>query len=199
MASDSLPERWDLETEVLVVGAGNAGLPAAIEAHNAGSKVLLLEGNSFMGGLMRGSGGFMFFCDTHVQRKLGVEDHIEWGIEDEMLMSDFRAVPELVRTYVEGGADTCLWLERLGLVWADPMKVKVGLYGNYIGKRYWEDTNATRLAAVTTADLAATWEPFDKRVGMTLALLNLFDKEYDIAPAFPAGGRQITFSGSFRF
>ncbi|OGW62495.1 MAG: hypothetical protein A2V83_11725 [Nitrospirae bacterium RBG_16_64_22] len=88
---------------------------------------------------------------------------------------------------------------RLGLVWADPMKVKVGLYGNYLGKRYWEDTNATRLAAVTTADLSATWEPFDKRVGMTLALLNLFDKEYDIAPAFPAGGRQITFSGSFRF
>ncbi|MBI1864190.1 MAG: TonB-dependent receptor [Nitrospirae bacterium] len=88
---------------------------------------------------------------------------------------------------------------RIGLVWADPMKVKVGLYGNYIGKRYWEDTNATRLAAVTTADLAATWEPFDKRVGLTLALLNLFDKEYDIAPAFPAGGRQITFSGSFRF
>ncbi|MFH1516582.1 MAG: hypothetical protein ABIH17_01755 [Pseudomonadota bacterium] len=33
MASEALPERWDIDTEVLVVGAGNAGLPAAIEAH----------------------------------------------------------------------------------------------------------------------------------------------------------------------
>ena len=119
MPSDPLPSRWDLETDVVVVGAGNTGLPAAIEAHNAGSKVLLLEGNEWMGGLMRASGGNMFFCDTHIQKKLGIEDHVEWGIEDEMLMSDFRAVPELVRAYVEGSAETVLWLERLGLTWAE--------------------------------------------------------------------------------
>jgi len=117
MAPDWLPEKWDRETDVLVVGAGNAGLPAALEAHAAGAGVLLLEENEWMGGLMRGSGGFMFFCNSHVQRKLGIEDHVEWGIEDEMLMSDFRAVPELVHTYVAEGAETCLWLERLGLVW----------------------------------------------------------------------------------
>ena len=119
MPSLSLPDRWDIDTEVVVVGAGNAGLPAAIEAHNAGARVLLLEGNKYMGGLMRASGGFMFFCDTHIQKRLGVEDHLAWGIEDELVMSDFRAVPELVRTYVTGGAETCLWLEGLGLTWAD--------------------------------------------------------------------------------
>jgi len=121
MALDWLPEKWHKETDVVVVGAGNTGLPAAIEAHNAGSKVLLIEGNDFMGGLMRGSGGQMFYCETHIQRKLGIEDHVEWGIEDEMLMSDFRAVPEIVRAYVEGSGETCLWLERLGLVWADKL------------------------------------------------------------------------------
>ena len=88
MPSDPLPNHWDVETDVVVVGGGNSGLPAAIEAHNAGSKVILLENNDFLGGLMRGSGGFMFFCETHVQKKLGIEDHIEWGVEDEMLMSE---------------------------------------------------------------------------------------------------------------
>ncbi len=121
MPSDPLPNHWDVETDVVVVGGGNSGLPAAIEAHNAGSKVILLENNDFLGGLMRGSGGFMFFCETHVQKKLGIEDHIEWGVEDEMLMSDFRAIPEIVRTYVENGAETALWLERLGLTWADQL------------------------------------------------------------------------------
>src|SRR5690242_7437779 len=106
MPSDPLPDRWDLEADVVVVGAGNTGMPAAIEAHDAGASVIVLEGNDFMGGLMRGSGGFMFFCDTHIQKKLGIEDHVEWGVEDEMLMSDFRAVPEIVRAYVENGGET---------------------------------------------------------------------------------------------
>ena len=121
MTSDWAPAHWDMETDVVVVGAGNLGLPAAIEAHDAGARVLLLENNEFMGGLMRASGGFSFFCETHIQKNLGIEDHVEWGIEDEMLMSDFRAVPEIVRAYVEGGAETVLWLERLGLTWAEQL------------------------------------------------------------------------------
>src|SRR5882724_7678620 len=68
---------------------------------------------------MRGSGGFMFFCDAHVQERLGVEDHVEWGVEDELRMSEYRAVPELVEAYVRGGHETCQWLEGLGLTWAD--------------------------------------------------------------------------------
>jgi succinate dehydrogenase/fumarate reductase flavoprotein subunit len=117
-----VPDHWDAVADVVVVGGGNAGLPAALAAHDQGADVVLLEGNSFLGGLMRGSGGFMFFCATHVQRRVGIEDHVEWGVEDEMLMSDFRAVPELVRAYVEGGAETCLWLERLGLTWSDNLR-----------------------------------------------------------------------------
>lgn len=127
MRSDALPAHWDVDADVVVVGGGNAGLPAAIAAHDAGAEVVVVEGNDFLGGLMRGSGGFMFFCDTHVQRRLGIVDRVEWGVEDEMRMSDHRAVPELVRTYVEGGRETCLWLEQLGLTWAD--EVKDGDYG----------------------------------------------------------------------
>ena len=31
------PEKWDLKTEVLVVGSGGAGLTAAIAAHDKGA------------------------------------------------------------------------------------------------------------------------------------------------------------------
>ena len=37
------PEKWDGEADVIVVGAGNAGLPAAITATDKGAKIKVLE------------------------------------------------------------------------------------------------------------------------------------------------------------
>lgn len=37
------PRKWDLETDVLVLGYGGAGACAAMQAHDAGAKVLVLE------------------------------------------------------------------------------------------------------------------------------------------------------------
>ena len=42
-AATTLPERWDIETDVLVLGYGGAGATAAVTAHDAGAKVLILE------------------------------------------------------------------------------------------------------------------------------------------------------------
>jgi succinate dehydrogenase/fumarate reductase flavoprotein subunit len=51
-----LPKKWDKEADVVVVGCGGAGTTAAIAAHDAGAKVIILEkapeggGNSRVGG-----------------------------------------------------------------------------------------------------------------------------------------------------
>ena len=42
-ARSEVPKKWDLEADVVVVGFGGAGACAAVEAHDAGAKVLLLE------------------------------------------------------------------------------------------------------------------------------------------------------------
>src|ERR1700753_3062960 len=118
MRSETIPLNWDAEADVVVVGGGNAGLPAAVTAREPGATVTIVEENKFLGGLMRGSGGYMFFCNTHVQRQLGIEDRVQWGAADEMIMSEYRAVRKLVQAYVAGGAETCQWLEDLGLTWA---------------------------------------------------------------------------------
>ncbi len=39
----SLPEKWDRETDVVVIGYGAAGAATAITAHDAGARVLILE------------------------------------------------------------------------------------------------------------------------------------------------------------
>jgi succinate dehydrogenase/fumarate reductase flavoprotein subunit len=42
---------WDLTTDVVVVGAGGAGLISAINAHDGGAKVLVLEKMKTVGGI----------------------------------------------------------------------------------------------------------------------------------------------------
>lgn len=113
---------WDQETDVLVVGSGYAGLCAAIEAANAGAEVLLIEKGPYLGGNSILCAGNSLFAGTHVQERLGVEDHAEWQFEDQLEYGFGRAVPELLRSATEGGADTVKWLEDLGLVWQDTVR-----------------------------------------------------------------------------
>jgi len=53
----SVPKKWSRETDVLVIGYGGAGACAAIEAHDAGAKVLILEKMAESGGNTGVSGG----------------------------------------------------------------------------------------------------------------------------------------------
>src|SRR5713226_750631 len=39
----SVPHRWDLEADVVVVGFGAAGVAASVTAHELGAKVVILE------------------------------------------------------------------------------------------------------------------------------------------------------------
>lgn len=64
MATPDLTNRkWDLETDILVAGCGYAGAAAAIFAHDAGARVLLLEKMANPGGLSILAGGFAVICD----------------------------------------------------------------------------------------------------------------------------------------
>ncbi|MEY2617444.1 MAG: hypothetical protein RL522_446, partial [Pseudomonadota bacterium] len=60
--------------DVVVVGAGGAGLAAAIEAREAGARVLLLEKNERPGGSTAWSIGSISSTQTPNQRKRGIVD-----------------------------------------------------------------------------------------------------------------------------
>src|SRR6202046_5186962 len=48
--AEGRPARWDKEADVVVIGAGATGLPAAIQAAEAGASVILVEANNDVGG-----------------------------------------------------------------------------------------------------------------------------------------------------
>jgi succinate dehydrogenase/fumarate reductase flavoprotein subunit len=54
-----MAEQWDRECDVLIIGFGGAGASAAIEAHDLGADVLIVEKSAAGGGNTRVSGGSM--------------------------------------------------------------------------------------------------------------------------------------------
>ena len=73
-----------MQADVIVVGAGLAGLVAAAEAADAGRSVLLLdqEGEQSLGGQAFWSLGGLFLVDTPEQRRMGVKDSHELAWSD---------------------------------------------------------------------------------------------------------------------
>ena len=90
---------WDLEADVLVIGSGAAGLPAAIKAIEGDSSVIVVEANYDVGGHAILSGGHMALGGgTSLQRKYGIEDSpdvvfsdlTDWSIVQPNGTPDFR-------------------------------------------------------------------------------------------------------------
>jgi succinate dehydrogenase/fumarate reductase flavoprotein subunit len=70
-----MPTSWDLEADVVVIGAGATGLPAAIKALDEGASVIVVDANYDVGGHAILSGGNVpLGGGTSAQSKYGIED-----------------------------------------------------------------------------------------------------------------------------
>jgi len=80
-----------MDSDVIVVGAGLAGLVAAAELADAGRKVLLLdqEPETSLGGQAWWSFGGLFLVDSPEQRRLGIKDSRELAWQDWMGTAGF--------------------------------------------------------------------------------------------------------------
>jgi succinate dehydrogenase/fumarate reductase flavoprotein subunit len=68
-------QSWDLEADVVVIGSGAAGLPAAVKAADGGASVIVVEANYDIGGHAIISGGNVpLGGGTSAQKKYGIHD-----------------------------------------------------------------------------------------------------------------------------
>jgi uncharacterized protein len=81
----------DLETDVVVVGAGISGLVAATELADAGRRVIVVdqEPEQSLGGQAFWSLGGLFLVNSPEQRRLGVRDWYELALQDWMGSAGF--------------------------------------------------------------------------------------------------------------
>ncbi len=104
----------DVDTDIVIIGAGGAGLTAAIEATNAGANVIVVEKNAFMGGNTNYSTVGMNAANTKYQQAKGLQDSPELFYADTMKGGKDLNNPELLKVFTEKSAETLYWLEDLG-------------------------------------------------------------------------------------
>jgi fumarate reductase flavoprotein subunit len=112
MTKLSIPEHWDHETDVLIIGGGTAGLPAGIAVKEAGMRATVLEltGSCGGSGKMIGVGGA--FAGTKFQKTLGIEDSPDLLYKDGVEIAG--GSPELWRVFADNQVEICHWLESIG-------------------------------------------------------------------------------------
>uniref|UniRef100_A0AAU3H221 FAD-dependent oxidoreductase n=1 Tax=Streptomyces sp. NBC_01401 TaxID=2903854 RepID=A0AAU3H221_9ACTN len=109
-------DRYDAETDVLVVGFGCAGAAAAYEAASAGADVLVLERAGGPGGSSALSGGELYLGGgTAVQHACGFEDSADEMFGYLAAALGPHADEEKLRLYCDGSADHFQWFVDRGL------------------------------------------------------------------------------------
>ena len=75
--------QWHREADVVVIGSGATGLPAAIVAREGGSSVIVVEAQSHTGGHAITSGGNVpLGGGTSFQKKWGIQDSPDLVFQD---------------------------------------------------------------------------------------------------------------------
>jgi uncharacterized protein len=156
-----------VDADVIVVGAGLAGLVAAAEAADAGRRVLVLdqEPEQSLGGQAWWSFGGLFFVGSPEQRRLRVSDSVELAWQDWLGTAGFDRPEDewprkWARAYVEWAAgEKRAWLASMGhsvipvVGWAE----RGGGFASGVG-------NSVPRFHITWGTGPGVVEPFERRV-----------------------------------
>lgn len=123
--------KWDETYNVVVIGAGGAGLTAAVSAKEAGAKkVVVLEKMMFAGGnTIRAGGGFNAAIKADYE-KAGIKDSPKLHAEQTLAAGDGRGDPVLVNQLTEKAPESVQWLKDHGVKFQDHIYQIYGAFTN---------------------------------------------------------------------
>ena len=114
------PITWHDEADVVVIGSGAVGLPAAIAAREAGASVIVVEAENDIGGHAITSGGNVpLGGGTSAQKKYGIVDSpdllfgdlTDWTVVEPNGHPDYRYNDrEIVRAFADNNVPAYEWL-----------------------------------------------------------------------------------------
>jgi hypothetical protein len=129
MQPSTIPSNWDLAADVVVVGGGATGLPAAIKAVTSGASVILVEANYDVGGHAITSGGNVALGGgTAAQQKYNITDSsdqifldlTDWSVVEANGAPDYRYNDRaIIRAFADNNVATYNLLVDSGVKFVD--------------------------------------------------------------------------------
>ncbi|MDR0921026.1 MAG: flavocytochrome c [Lactobacillales bacterium] len=110
------PKALKNEYDVVIVGAGGAGLTAAISAKEAGANPVILEKMPIAGGNTLKASAGMNASETKVEEANGIQDSNDLFYEETLKGGGGTNNKELLRYFVDNSASAIDWLDQHGIV-----------------------------------------------------------------------------------
>jgi fumarate reductase flavoprotein subunit len=104
-----------MDYDLIVIGAGGAGLAAAVAGAQQGMRVIVFEAEAEVGGSTQLSAGMLTAAGTQVQKALGVEDSPARMYQHYMDLNQWRVLPGPTRSFCESSSTIVSWLTDLGV------------------------------------------------------------------------------------
>jgi len=176
---------WDREADVVVVGSGAMGLPAAIVAREAGASVIVVEANFDIGGHAITSGGNVpLGGGTSAQKKAGIKDSpdllfqdlTDWSVVQPNGFPDYRYNDrDVIRAFADNSAAAFEWLVAHGVVFIDKAPDSFG--GISVGNSVPREMHA----AAMNWPMVQTGKPVDPTVRATTSTGNGLMRPLEVA------------------
>ena len=165
-------EKKDLDTDVVIIGAGGAGMTAAINTAQAGKDVILLEKMPYAGGNTTKATGGMNAAETHYQAEQGIDDSVEQFVEDTMEGGHNINDKDLVTTLAENSAEAIDWLDSIGA----PLP-KVSFSGGATNARIHAPEDGSGVGAYLVTSLLKKMDELDINVMYDTKATSLISKD----------------------
>lgn len=147
--------------DIIIVGAGTAGMPCAIAAADSGARVLVLEQEPRVGGTLHVSLGQMSGAGTRIQAERGIEDTPVAHLAEIDRINRGTARADVLRRAVGLQATAVDWLMDLGFEMDPACPAILHLHEAYrTARTYWGiDGGRSILKAITPVFEAAMARP----------------------------------------
>jgi len=117
-----MASKRNTKLEVIIIGAGIAGITTALELLEAGHRVRLIDRDERdrLGGLARESFGGIFVVGSREQKRLGIRDSVDLALRDWLSVADFDSKDSLRKDWARRFVESCreevyLWLKQHGI------------------------------------------------------------------------------------
>jgi succinate dehydrogenase/fumarate reductase flavoprotein subunit len=166
---------------LIIIGAGSAGIPCAIRAAERGLKVLVIEKDSKVGGTLHLTAGHLSAANTNRQKEKDIADTVENHYEDIVRISHNTMDAAIAKKAVELAPNTINWLQELGYVLYDLTPIIIhghepySVARTYFGKDDYAAKDITGSGKMVLKTLMPLWDKYVSEGKIEILLNHSFE------------------------